>query len=158
MPSKHHKTSVKQGEFHNGSSGKESACNAEATGDTGLMPGSGRPPGGGNDNPLQYSCLELPGKSHGQRSQVGYSPLGPKESEMTEHSYLLLNRNGYRWQVNISEWMLDEAKLELNKIQHAFQMGSSYSVFHSVCFSLEVLSQVNGCSQCYAKCAKVSPS
>ena len=27
-------------------------------GDTGLIPGSGRSPGGGNDNLLQYSCLE----------------------------------------------------------------------------------------------------
>ena len=35
-------------------SGKESACNA---GDTGLIPGSGSFPGGGNGNPLQYSCL-----------------------------------------------------------------------------------------------------
>ena len=26
--------------------------------DVGSIPGSGRPPGGGNDNPLQYSCLE----------------------------------------------------------------------------------------------------
>ena len=38
-------------------SGKESACNA---GDTGLIPGSGRCPGGGNGNPLQYSCLGNP--------------------------------------------------------------------------------------------------
>ena len=30
------------------------------TRDTGLIPGSGRPPGGGNGNPLQYSCLENP--------------------------------------------------------------------------------------------------
>ena len=36
-------------------SGKESACNA---GDPGLIPGSGRSPGVGNGNPLQYSCLE----------------------------------------------------------------------------------------------------
>ena len=28
--------------------------------DTGLIPGSGRSSGGGNDNPLQYSCLEDP--------------------------------------------------------------------------------------------------
>ena len=35
----------------------------------------------GNGNPLQYSCLE---KSHGQRSLVGYSPWGRKESDMTE--------------------------------------------------------------------------
>ena len=33
---------------------KESACNA---GDPGLIPGSGRSPGEGNGNPLQYSCL-----------------------------------------------------------------------------------------------------
>ena len=36
---------------------KESACNA---GDTGSVPGSGRFPGGGNSNLLQYSCLENP--------------------------------------------------------------------------------------------------
>ena len=35
-------------------SGKESSCNA---GDSGLIPGSGRYPGEGNGNPLQYSCL-----------------------------------------------------------------------------------------------------
>ena len=29
-------------------------------GDTGLVPGSGRSPGKGNGNPLQYSCLENP--------------------------------------------------------------------------------------------------
>ena len=29
-------------------------------GDTGSIPGSGRSPGGGNGNPLQYSCLENP--------------------------------------------------------------------------------------------------
>ena len=46
---------------------KESACNVE---DLGLISGSGRSLGEGNDNPLQYSCLE---KSHGQRSLVGYS-------------------------------------------------------------------------------------
>ena len=38
-----------------GSDGKESACNA---GDPGLIPGSGRSPGEGNGNPLQFSCLE----------------------------------------------------------------------------------------------------
>ena len=30
------------------------------TGDSGSIPGSGRSPGGGNGNPLQYSCLENP--------------------------------------------------------------------------------------------------
>jgi len=39
--------------------------------DAGSILGSGRSPGGGDGNPLQYSCLENP---HGQRSLVGYSP------------------------------------------------------------------------------------
>ena len=35
--------------------------------DTGSIPGSGRPPGGGHGNPLEYSCLENPmgRESHG---------------------------------------------------------------------------------------------
>ena len=37
-----------------GSASKESACNAGDTGGSGLIPGSGRSPGGGNGNPLQY--------------------------------------------------------------------------------------------------------
>ena len=41
--------------FPGGSDGKESACRAE---DQGSTPGSGRSPGRGNGNPLQYSCLE----------------------------------------------------------------------------------------------------
>ena len=41
--------------FPGGSDDKESACNA---GDRALIPGSGRSPGEGNGNPLQYSCLE----------------------------------------------------------------------------------------------------
>ena len=37
--------------------GRESACSA---GDWGSLPGSGRSPGEGDGNPLQYSCLENP--------------------------------------------------------------------------------------------------
>ena len=43
-----------------GSAGKESACNAGDTGDAGSIRGSGRSPGEGNGNPLQYSCLGNP--------------------------------------------------------------------------------------------------
>ena len=64
--------------FPGGAHGKEPAANA---GDVGLIPGSGRSPGGGHGSPLQYSCLENP---HGQRSLAGYSPWGHKESEMTK--------------------------------------------------------------------------
>ena len=44
-------------DFPGGSDGKESAYNA---GDLGLIPGSGRSPGEGNDYPLQYSYQENP--------------------------------------------------------------------------------------------------
>ena len=44
-------------DFPGGSAGKESAYNA---GDAGSIPGSGRSPGGGNGNPLQYNCLGNP--------------------------------------------------------------------------------------------------
>ena len=57
-------------DFPGGSNSKESACNER---DPGLNPGSGRPPGEGNGNPLQYSCLENP-----------YSPWGRKESDTAE--------------------------------------------------------------------------
>ena len=57
---------------------KNPAANA---GDHGSIPELGRSPGGRHGNPLQYSCLENP---HGQRSLVGYSPWGRKESDMTE--------------------------------------------------------------------------
>ena len=43
--------------FPGGSEGKASAYNA---GDLGLIPGSGRSPGEGNGNSIQYSCLKNP--------------------------------------------------------------------------------------------------
>ena len=43
--------------FPGGSEVKASPCNA---GDLSSIPGSGRCPGEGNGNPLQYSCLENP--------------------------------------------------------------------------------------------------
>ena len=61
-----------------GSDIKESTCNV---GDLSSIPGLGKTPGGGHGNTLQYSCLENP---HGQRSLVGCSPCGLKESDRTE--------------------------------------------------------------------------
>ena len=63
--------------FPGGSDGKASAYNV---GDLGSIHGSGRHPGGGNGNPLLYSCLE----NSMERSLVGYSPWGLKDSETTE--------------------------------------------------------------------------
>ena len=62
-----------------GSDGKESTCNA---GDLGLIPGSGRSPGEGNVNPLQYFCLE--NSMDREAWQATYCPGSRKESDPTE--------------------------------------------------------------------------
>ena len=46
--------------FPDGSAVKNLPANAGDAGEVDLIPGSGRSPGGGNGNPLQYSCLENP--------------------------------------------------------------------------------------------------
>ena len=46
--------------FHYTTTSKKSSANTGDTRDTGSIPGSGRFPGGGNGNPLQYSCLKNP--------------------------------------------------------------------------------------------------
>ena len=68
--------------FRGGSDSKESACNA---GDPGSIPGSGRSPGEGNDNPLQYSCLKNP---MDRGAWAGYSQWGHEELKKTERLHL----------------------------------------------------------------------
>ena len=62
--------------------GRESSCSG---GKLGLIPGVGRPPGGGHGYPLQYSGLE---NSHGQRNLVGHgvAELDTTEQQSTAHS------------------------------------------------------------------------
>ena len=62
---------------------KNSPANAGDARDMGSIPGSGRSLGGGNGNPLQYSCLENPI----ERSVMGYSPWSHKELDTTEHTH-----------------------------------------------------------------------
>ena len=50
--------------------------------DTGLMPGSGRSPGGGHGNSLQYSCLENP---MDRWSRVVYRPWSCKNLDTIWH-------------------------------------------------------------------------
>ena len=57
---------------------KALVCNA---GDPGSIPWLGRSPGGGNGNPLQYSCLE--NSMDGGYMDGGYRPWGHKELDMT---------------------------------------------------------------------------
>ena len=60
---------------------KNLPANAGDVREAGSIPGSGRSPGEGNGNLLQYSCLE---KSHGRGSLEGCSPRGRKELDTTE--------------------------------------------------------------------------
>ena len=86
--------------FPGGSEVKASAWNA---GDPGSIPGSGRSPGEGNGNPLQYSCLENPmdggawwaavhGVAEGQTRLSGFTftfHFHALEKEMATHSSVL---------------------------------------------------------------------
>ena len=64
-------------------SGKESACKA---GVLSLIPGSELSNGDGNDNPLQYSCLENP--MNGEAGQA--TVHGVTESDMTEQLHFTM--------------------------------------------------------------------
>ena len=70
-------TRVKLPVFPGGSEVKASACNAV---NLGLIPGSGRSPGEGNGNPLQYSCLDNPM----DRGAWGATVHGVAELDTTE--------------------------------------------------------------------------
>ena len=59
---------------------KNPPANARDIKDAGLIPGSGRSPGGGHGNPFQYSCLEIPWKEEPGMLQS----MGSKELDMTE--------------------------------------------------------------------------
>ena len=67
--------------FPGGTSGKESTCSAGDIRDVGLIPGSGRSPGGGHGNPLQYSCLDNPMDTEAWRATVHW---GHRESIMAQ--------------------------------------------------------------------------
>ena len=82
--------------------GKESACSA---GDASLIPRSGRFPGGGHGNPLQYSCLKNP---HGQKSLLGYSPYGHKKldtTEVNEHACTVLVTCSWIQAIRTEYWL-----------------------------------------------------
>ena len=75
-----------------GSVGKESACNE---GDLGSIPGSGRSPGGGHGNPLQYSCLENPMDRGAWRATV--HGVEKNWTPLITHTSLCLTSSGLLW-------------------------------------------------------------
>ena len=76
-------------------SGKESSCNA---GNAGSVPGSGRTPGGGNGNPLPYSCLDNPMGSGVWRAIV--HDLTKSQTQMSMHIQSFYTHNFVRYFFN----------------------------------------------------------
>ena len=68
--------------FPGGTSGKEPTCQCKRSKHLGSITGSGRYPGGGHGNPLQYSCLENPINRGGWWATV--HGWGHQESDTTE--------------------------------------------------------------------------
>ena len=73
------------GAFPGGSDSKEFACNV---GDLGLILGLGRSPGGGNGNPLQYSCLENPMDESLGATVHGVTKSQTQPSDQHFHTFL----------------------------------------------------------------------
>ena len=71
---------------------KNLPANAGDAGDPHLIPGSGRSPGGGNGNPLQYSCLKNP-TDRGAWRAVVHSVY--KESDTTEHVQMQMKQKSW---------------------------------------------------------------
>ena len=71
------------GGFPGGAVVKNPPANAEGTRDSSSIPGSGRSPGVGNDNTLQYSSWKIPWTEEPDRLQ----PVGSQsQTQLSEHS------------------------------------------------------------------------
>jgi len=89
--------------FSGGSPVKESACNAGNIGDVGLIPGSGRSPGGGHGNPFQCSYLENPmnwGACQATVYEVTKSQTQLKRQHTCPHGYMCT----YGWVPLLFTW------------------------------------------------------
>ena len=78
---------------------KNSPINAGDSRDTGSVPGWERSPGGGHDNPLQYSCLKNPMDRGAWRAMV-YRAAESDMTEDTEHADMHVQIGLYRYKRN----------------------------------------------------------
>ena len=69
-----HQEIEKELEFPGGAVVKSPSATVGDTRNAGLIPGSRRSPGGGNGNPLQYSCWEIPWTEEPGGLQSGGTP------------------------------------------------------------------------------------
>ena len=96
---------VPSGWYPDGSTGKEYACNSGDAGDMSLIPGSGRSPGGGYGNPLQYSCLENPVDRGAWRAwSMGVAKRTQLKWLNTLSGWVKLTSRQSLWPLNLQLW------------------------------------------------------
>ena len=85
---------------------KNSRASAAASGDTSLIPGSGRLPGVGTGNPLQYSCLENPMDRGDCQPTVHGAARSWTQMSMQSHGVSIHKFNDFLFVGRISAWLL----------------------------------------------------
>ena len=103
---------------------------AGGAGDVYFIPGSGRSPGRGHGNPLQFFFFFLPGKSHKQRNLVGYKSMCNKELDSTEqHTHQHTNTHTGASNTDCYTWHRSKRNKERKKktsesvLQNVFSWG-----------------------------------
>ena len=71
------------------------SAGAAEDGDVGFIPGSGRCPGGGHGNPLQYSCLENPMDRGAWRARV--HGVTKSRTQLNSNTYTQVNTTIFGW-------------------------------------------------------------
>ena len=93
--------------FPGGASGKEPICQCRNVRDMDLIPGSGRSPGGGHGNPLQYSCLEDPMDRGAWRATVhGVAKSQTRLKRLSTHGCIYFFPKGNKGE-SCWKWIVD---------------------------------------------------
>ena len=101
---------------------KESACHA------GLLPGSGRSPGEGNGNPLQYSSLEIPCTEEPGRLQSMWSQTVGHDWDTNTHTHT--HTPAY------TVWVLYHSNLCMSLPSAPAPTNASYEIYLSQCHNI----------------------
>ena len=114
-------------DFPGGASGKESTCQCRRCKRCGFDPWVGKIPW---NRKWQPTLVFLPGKSHEQRSLVGYSPWDHKESDTSEHActlYTIMSCRFYR-SLHWHEWFGSEPMLFLQALKQPYPFQTILSL------------------------------
>ena len=84
----------------------------------------------------QPTPVFLPGESHGQRSLAGYSPLGHKESDLTEWAHVHVNTYSVSWWFKLFLWFLS-----VFFFSPAKKLSLCKTAYHAESISLTLLHQ-----------------